>query len=239
MKFRSAIAVLVAASFSLCAMAQETTKTETTAASGSASAPAAGMVPLKLKLPKPLFVGTPKNINVENLEPATGKERPAFMVPDGVENLALKKDVTASDSEPTIGELEMITDGDKEAADGSYVEFGSGTQYVQIDLGKPSEIFAILAWHYHQQARVYHDVVVRIADDKDFITNVQTVYNNDSDNSSKLGVGKDRPYVETYEGRLIDCKGAKGRFVRLYSKGNTANDMNHYIEVEVYGKPVK
>jgi hypothetical protein len=24
--------------------------------------------------------------------------------------------------------------------------------------------------------------------------------------------------------------------VRLYSNGNTANDMNHYIEVEVYGK---
>jgi hypothetical protein len=25
--------------------------------------------------------------------------------------------------------------------------------------------------------------------------------------------------------------------VRLYSKGNTTNKMNHYIEVEVFGKP--
>jgi len=24
--------------------------------------------------------------------------------------------------------------------------------------------------------------------------------------------------------------------VRLYSNGNTSNEMNHYIEVEVYGK---
>ena len=28
----------------------------------------------------------------------------------------------------------------------------------------------------------------------------------------------------------------KGRYVRLYSNGNTSNDTNHYIEVEVYGR---
>lgn len=239
MKFRSAIAVLVAASFSLCAMAQETTKTETTAASGSASAPAAGMVPLKLKLPKPLFVGTPKNIKVDNLEPATGKERPDMMIPAGCENLAAGKEVTASDMEPTIGDLELITDGDKEAADGSYVELGQGLQWVQIDLKQKAEIYAIVVWHYHQQARVYHDTIVRVADDKDFVSNVQTVFNNDADNTAKLGVGKDRPYLETNEGKLIDAKGVSGRYVRLYSNGNTANEQNHYIEVEVYGKPAK
>jgi hypothetical protein len=37
-------------------------------------------------------------------------------------------------------------------------------------------------------------------------------------------------------GKLIDAKGEKARFVRLYSKGNNGNDLNHYIEVEVYGK---
>jgi len=31
--------------------------------------------------------------------------------------------------------------------------------------------------------------------------------------------------------------GVKGRYVRLYSNGNTANRLNHYIEVEVWGKP--
>jgi hypothetical protein len=33
--------------------------------------------------------------------------------------------------------------------------------------------------------------------------------------------------------------GVQGRFVRLYSAGNTSDDANHYIEVEVYGKPVE
>ena len=29
----------------------------------------------------------------------------------------------------------------------------------------------------------------------------------------------------------------QARYVRLYSNGNTANDLNHYVEVEVFGKP--
>lgn len=229
------LALLAAATFVVPAFAQDSKTTSTAASTGAA----AGMVPLKTKLPKPMFVGTPKNINVENLEPVSDKERPDFMIPDGCTNLALKKEVTGSDTEPTIGELSMVTDGDKEAADGSYVELGPNVQYVQIDLGQKSEIAAILLWHYHQQARVYHDTVVKTADDADFIQNVQTVFNNDNDNSAKLGVGKDRPYIETYQGKLIDAKGVKGRYVRLYSRGNTSNEMNHYIEVEVWGKAAK
>jgi hypothetical protein len=38
---------------------------------------------------------------------------------------------------------------------------------------------------------------------------------------------------------IFDAKGLRGRHVRLYSNGNTANDLNHYIEVEVYGKPAR
>ena len=95
----------------------------------------------------------------------------------------------------------------------------------------------MLFWHFHKQPRVYYDVVVQVADDPDFITNVRTIYNNDLDNSSGLGLGKDMHYVETSEGRLVDAKGVKGRFIRLYSNGNTANELNHYIEVEVFGKP--
>ena len=50
-----------------------------------------------------------------------------------------------------------------------------------------------------------------------------------------VGVGKDNHYVETSEGRLITGR-EKGRYVRFYSGGNNASDLNHYIEVEVYGK---
>jgi len=197
------------------------------------------MEALKIELPKPMFVGTPKNIKSDNLEPQTGKKREPFMAPKGVTNVAKDKDVTASESEPIIGDLPMITDADKEGADGSFVEFGPNTQWVQVDLGAPHEIFAIVVWHFHSQARVYKDVVVRVSDDPDFVKDVKEVFNNDHDNSSGLGVGKDKEYIETNEGKLIDAKGVKGRYVRLYSKGNTSNDMNHYIEVEVYGRPAK
>lgn len=231
-KFHGRFAV-TAAAVAMLAPAALAQTTESASAQGGGD-----VVPLELKLPKPVFVGTPKNIQSTNLEKPTGKPREAFMVPKGTENLSKGKEVTGSDEEPTIGELEQITDGDKEAAEGSYVEFGPGVQYVQIDLEKPSELAAILVWHYHQQPRVYRDVVVKVADDPDFVTNVQTLYNNDHDNSAKLGVGQDKEYIETNEGRLIDAKGAKGRYVRLYSNGNTSNDMNHYTEVEVYGKPL-
>lgn len=197
------------------------------------------MEPLKIDLPKPMFVGTPKNIVSANLEKPTGEKRPPFMAPKGVTNVAKDKPITASDKEPIIGELPMVADADKEGADGSFLEFGPNVQWVQVDLGAPQEIFAIVLWHYHSQARVYHDVIVQVSDDKDFVKDVKTVYNNDHDNSAKLGAGTDKEYIETSEGRLIDCKGVKGRYVRCYSNGNTSNDMNHIIEVEVYGRPAK
>jgi hypothetical protein len=194
---------------------------------------------LKLQLPKPMFVGTPRNIKTPNLEVVTGKSRGPFFVPKGTKLLSLKKTVSSSDMQPVIGELSFVTDGEKAGEDGYFVELGPGKQWVQIDLGASANMAAILVWHYHSQARVYRDVVVQVSDDKDFLKGVATVYNNDHDNTSGLGIGKDKEYIETNEGRLMDAKGAKGRYVRLYSSGNTSNDMNHYVEVEVYGSPAK
>jgi hypothetical protein len=196
-------------------------------------------VELKLQLPKPMFIGTPTNIKSSNLEAVTGKSRGPFMVPAGTKLLSLKKVVKASDAQPVIGELDMITDSEKEGGDGYFVELGPGKQWVQVDLGASYALQAILAWHYHSQARVYRDVVVQVSDDKDFLKGVQTIFNNDHDNSSGLGVGKDKEYIEVAEGRLFDPKGIKGRYVRMYSGGNTTNDLNHYVEIEVYGTPAK
>lgn len=203
----------------------------------AAAALAQDEVPLKTDLPKPLFVGTPVPINVKNLEPSPKGKRPDFMVPAGTVNLAKGKPVTSSDSEPVIGTLDLLTDGDKEGDEGSWVELGPGKQWVQIDLGKDATISAIMLWHFHSQARVYFDVVVQVSDDPKFEKDVTTIFNADAANELGLGAGADRPYIETYEGKLIDAKGVKGRYVRLYSKGNTTNKMNHYIEVEVWGKP--
>jgi hypothetical protein len=81
-------------------------------------------------------------------------------------------------------------------------------------------------------------VIVQVSDDKDFLKGVQTIFNNDHDNTSGLGAGKDKEYIEVAEGRLIDPKGVKARYLRFYSNGNTTNDLNHYVEIEVYGTPI-
>jgi len=194
-------------------------------------------VPIDIKYPKPMFVGTPQDTKVANLEKPRGKPRPPFYAPAGVKNVAFEKPATSTDELPIIGEIEMITDGDKEAADGSYVELGPFQQQVTIDLEAEYNIYAVVVWHYHKQARVYFDVVVQVANDPDFVDDVTTLFNNDIDNSAGLGVGKDKHYTETAEGRLIAGKGVRARYVRLYSQGNNSNDLNHYIEVEVFGKP--
>jgi len=197
-----------------------------------------GLMQLKVEYPRPMFVSTPVNIRVKNLRKPLRSMRPPMLVPAGTVNVALNKPVSASDKSPIIGNVEMITDGDKEAADGSYVELGPYLQYVTIDLEKRHQIFAVVLWHYHKQPRVYFDVAVQTADDPDFITNVQILFNNDIDNSTGLGVGTDMHYIETNQAELIDATGIEARYVRLYSNGNTANDLNHYVEVEVYGKPL-
>jgi hypothetical protein len=194
-------------------------------------------VPLKIELPPPLLVGTPVPINVPNLEPPLKGKRPDFMVPVGTTNLAFGKPVTSSSSDPVMGTLDLITDGDKAGDEGSYVELDPGKQWVQIDLQKEADIYAVMMWHFHSQKRVYFDVVVQISNDPKFEKGVTTIYNNDANNELGLGAGKDRPYIETYQGKLIDAGDVKGRYVRLYSKGNTTNKLNHYIEVEVFGKP--
>ncbi|XOV91965.1 MAG: discoidin domain-containing protein [Bacteroidota bacterium] len=194
------------------------------------------MKPLDLVLPSPMFVGTPQNFDVPNLEKPKGGARPPFMAPAGTKNISEGKAVSASDELPIIGEIDQITDGDKDAGYGSFVELGPDKQWAQVDLGASYTIYAVILWHYHQQARVYLDVVVQISDDPEFKTGVKTIFNNDNDNTSGFGVGKDMNYVETNEGKLIDAKGTKGRYVRCYSNGNTYNDLNHYVEIEVHGK---
>jgi len=197
------------------------------------------LVVLPFVLPALVLEGTPPKIDVPNLEKPLGKARPSFYAPKGCVNVSAGKPVVSSDEDPIVGEIEFVTDGDKAGADGSFVELGPFKQHVTVDLGLPHEIYAILLWHFHKEARVYFDVVVQIADDADFITNVRTIFNNDHDNSAGLGIGKDMHYMESSEGKLIDAEGVVAQFIRFYSSGSSANDLNHYIEAEVWGKPAK
>ncbi len=194
-----------------------------------------GGVKLETELPPELIEGTPKPINVPFLEPAPN-DAPEFLVPEGTVLLSKGKPVTSSDDAPIIGDLTLVTDGDKEAGEGYFVELLDGLQWVQIDLEKESTLAAIWLWHFHSQQRAYHDVIIQVSNDAEFKQGVTTIFNNDYDNSAKMGKGGNKPYVETRFGLLVDAKGSKGRYVRLYSNGNTSNEMNHYIEVEVYGQ---
>jgi hypothetical protein len=197
---------------------------------------AADTIPLTTTIPPEKIEGTPIEVKVPNLKPAASKA-PELMVPAGTELLSKGKPVTSSDDFPIIGDLPYITDGEKDAGEGYFLELSNGLQWVQIDLEKEANIQAIWLWHFHSQRRAYHDVVVQISNDPEFASGVTTVFNNDFDNSASLGTGNDAPYIETQYGLLIPVAGVKGRFVRLYSQGNTSSDMNHYIEVEVFGTP--
>ncbi len=198
------------------------------------------LVPLELQLPAPGFKGTPKELQISSyVEPLSEKPRPALMVPPGLSNLAAGKKISSSDKNNPADTLAKIVDGNKEASDDSIVYIRKGTQWVQVDLGAPSELFAVVLWHAHNTAKVYQDVIVQLSDDPDFLKDVKTVFNNDQDNTSGLGVGTDREFFETHEGKLVDLKGAKARYVRFYSKGSTESSMNEYTEIEVYGRPAK
>jgi hypothetical protein len=197
----------------------------------SASLALAGdKVPLTTSLPEPLLVGTPPEAPAPpKLEPKL-KKFPVFEVPVGTANLAKDKKVTGSSDTINGTSLDIITDGDKVGDEGSWAELGKGKQWVQVDLEKSANIYAVVVWHFHAQELVYRDVIAQVSDDPAFSKDVTTIYDNSA-------AGKDLPYIETRFGKIMDAKGIKGRYVRLYSAGNTANKMNQYIEVEVFGKP--
>jgi len=195
------------------------------------------MAPLILNLPVRAFKGTPKDLQLgPNVEPLSDKPRPPMMVPSGVINIAPGSKLTCSDKNATAAILAKITDGDKATADQSIIFLRKGMQWVQMDFDNLWELFAVVIWHAHNTAKVYHDVIVQVADDPDFKQNARTLFNNDSKNTSGLGSGADREYFESYEGKLINAKGVKARYIRFYSKGSTESALNEYTEIEVYGR---
>ena len=198
--------------------------------------------------PIPQFIGTPEPTDVANLETTPLEPTYELRLPPGAaDNVAFGKPVSSSDPYPIIGELDLVTDGDTHASGDTAVELGPDLQWVQIDLGQPHEIHVIHMWHHHLSPRVYLDVIVQISDQEEFenedgttADHVVTVWNADSDGSSGLGLpaGTDPAYVQTNHGRLVRANGVAGRYVRLYSNGNSGDPLNHYTEVMVYGKPV-
>jgi hypothetical protein len=195
---------------------------------------------LPLDLPKSVALGTPRPMKINNLEPVSSAPRKLPKVPAAAVNLAKGCNVTSSAREAAAGDFSYLTDGDKGGEEGFEVELPRGAHWVQIDLAKSAEISAIALWHFHRERRVYFNVIVQISDDSAFKKDVTTVYNNDSENELGLGKGKDYCYYESNEGRVMAVSpAAKGRYVRFYTKGNSAGPSNDYIEAEVWGVPAK
>lgn len=208
----------------------------------AASIPAAesqATVPLAIKLPAHTLKGTPQDLpKGPNVEPLSDVAPVPIQVPKDVTNVAAGKTVTSSIN-PFQGELKQLTDGNKEPVDDDAVEFKKGTQWVQVDLGQPFAIHAIAMWHDHRYIQAIRDVILQVSDDPEFKTGVTTLYNNDTDNTSGLGVGTDREYFELEFGRVVPAKGIKVRYVRGYTRGSNQSALNCWQEIEVYALPAK
>ena len=195
---------------------------------------------LVLSLPAPTLKGTPEQLPTgPGIEANSDKAPAALQIAKGAKNVALGKPVTTSVKPFSETQPDALTDGKKEAFDYDTVEMKKGSQWVQVDLGAAFNIQAIAIWHDHRYIQVMHDVIVQVSDDPEFKTGVTTLFNNDTDNSSGLGVGTDREYFERHFGRAFDGKNAKARYVRGYTKGSHLSALNCWQEIEVYGVPAQ
>ena len=130
------------------------------------------------------------------------------------------------------GAAARVTDGVIAAGTGTYATLtGAGAT---LDLGGQYYLNGLAVWHYFGDSRSYHDVVFEVADNAAF-NNSTIVFNNDTDNSLGRGAGEDAEYPESSAGKQVLFAPLPGRYLRLWSNGNTVNSANHLTEVELYG----
>jgi hypothetical protein len=148
-------------------------------------------------------------------------------------NLALGKQPTTNGS-ASPASLALITDGDRDTNNTAGIS--PGAVWIKIDLGQSYNLNDIKVWHFYQDLRTYHDVIVQVSNDANFATGVTTVFNDDTDNSAGQGIGTDSEYVEDAAGGGKDVyfNPVNARYIRLWTNGSTSNTVNHYVEVEAY-----
>ena len=196
-------------------------------------------VAIKFELPAPHSSGTPKEVKSDNLEPdpGPGNYRAPIMVPVVFDKKLTTEETKVTTSEEAVtGENEYVVDGDKTPDATCMLQLPGGLQWVQLDLGAEKTVSAVCVWHDQGDDRVYKDVIVQLSNDEKFAKDVTTIFNNDHDNTAKLGKGADKEYRERNDGRPVDGKLTKARYVRCYSNGSSSEPVNNYIEIEVFGK---
>jgi|GEM_PF-3600447 len=163
-------------------------------------------------------------------------------------NGALRKTVTTDDNAVILNgaSLSLLTDGLKSDT-GQYVliSVSGGPQYYQVDLGATEEITRVhLTNDWNPGAtRTGRDVIAQLSDDETFSSGVTTIFNNDSDNSSGLGIGTDEEYLEPVDGSgksIVLDSPVHARYVRVWgyghvrTNGNEFKSVNTPVEIEVY-----
>ena len=138
-------------------------------------------------------------------------------------------------SHAATGNDQRFFDGVIDSASPNYIDVGNGSKFIVIDLGGPAMVDGLNVWRYHNDVRQYRDVVYQLSTTSNFSADVTTVFNNDSNNSTQQGAGSDPEYLELPSGKPVYFPPVRARYLRLWSRGNTVNNNNHYTEVEVYG----
>jgi len=124
----------------------------------------------------------------------------------------------------------------------NYCDFGSITAkesaYLQVDLGGSYDISEVDLFRYWQDGRTYGTTVVVISNNGTFQDTDKTViYNSDTANVHGFGAGTDATYSETQAGKTLAlATPVKGRYVRVYMYGSSANSSNHIVELKVMGQ---
>jgi hypothetical protein len=217
-------------------------RSEQESARATAAGETAGLVALDLGLTVDAVTratpGNPRGVKPPHLREEVKRE--PFLVPEGVENVALYQPATCSEEELAAGDLDQLTDDIKQSGPFDFVELGTGLHWVQIDLGQVRAIHAVAIWHYYKNPTIYNDVIVQVADDPAFQENVRTLFNNDHDNSAKLGRGKDTAFYTRWWAELVDARGPDGtptraRYVRVYTAGGMEGEPVRFVEIGVYG----
>ena len=196
------------------------------------------LVPLKLDLPAPHFRGHSQGCaQARERRAHLGQAASAPHGSGGVRNRAPAGKISCSDTNATAGMLAKITDGNKEAVDTSIVSLRKGVQYVQfappgagrfaVGIGRVryAEDLSLRGGPGGRRRGVHRQ-------------RPHALQQRHPREQGGPGAGTDREYFETNEGKLIDAKGAKGRYApgRIRA-GSSDSALNEYTEVEIYGRP--
>ena len=153
-------------------------------------------------------------------------------------NVALNKE--ASGGNGLFNNKTALNDGDRISEEGHYTGVGgTGLQWAQIDFGRSYDVNRVKVWHYYDDGRIVHDLIIQLSNDPTFSTGVTTVFNNDRNNSAGLGAGSDPEYAEAAGGRTIDFNTVNARYIRHYQNGclkpgGEESPYNQIVELEVW-----